>query len=290
VRAHFIVACLSLAACSGGGAGGGSTGGSGGVTTGGTGGGVGGSAGSGQGGSGGGSGTTISGSVSVPPGEAVDGVQIIACVPTPAGDCDMAKSAAILLSGSGSSTTFDLASLTAEPCYVLAFKDKNQNQTLDAGDLVGAAVDPAGELLLVTPPATGVNISLALVPSQTGSVPPELVGNWLVAGSEGGSSHAFGADGSWSFASLYDASSCVLYDTIEITKEGFVNVAGNQITFNTTAGSNVSTDCSGTPTTKPVPLTPYVNSYSIGTDPGSGQLTLTLHDPTTNITSTFTKQ
>jgi hypothetical protein len=270
-----------------GGMAGSATGGTGATGTGGT-----GNTGTGGSGAGGSSPTSITGSVTVPAGQSVDGVEVFACVPDPAtGDCDATKTASITLSGAGVSTTFDLAALTTEPCYVIAAKDNNQNQSVDAGDLIGGIVDAEGSFVLVTPPVSDVNLTLSMIQSPTGTVPAELVGNWLTVSSEGGSSHAFGANGGWSYASAYDASSCVLIDTIEITKEGYVNVEGEQITFTTTTGTNESTNCSGTVTLKPVPLTPFVETYALGTDPGTGAPTLTLTDPTNpSITTTFTKQ
>lgn len=291
-----LIACVALMACSsGGGRGGpgvggtasGATGGTGAMGTGGT-----GNTGTGGSGVGGSSPTSITGSVTVPAGQSVEGVEVFACVPDPAtGDCDAAKSTSVTLIGSGPSAAFDLAALTTEPCYVIAAKDNNQNQSVDAGDLIGGIVDSEGSFVLVTPPVADVNLTLSLIQSPTGTVPAELVGNWVTVSSEGGSSHVFAANGAWTYASVYDASSCVLIDTIEITKEGYVNVAGSQITFTTTSGNNKSTNCSNTETLKPVPLTPFVETYSLGSDPGTGAPTLTLTDPTNpSITTTFTKQ
>lgn len=283
----FWIACVMAACSSGGSRGGPGVGGSAGNAAGGT-----GATGAGGSGVGGSSPTSISGSVNVPAGQSVEGVEVFACVPDPTtGDCDAQKSTSITLSGSGQSASFDLAALGTEPCYVIAAKDNNQNGSVDAGDLVGGIVDAEGAFALVTPPIADVNLTLSLIQSPTGSVPAELVGNWLSVSSEGGVSHVFSANGAWTYASVYDASSCVLIDTIEITKEGYVNVAGNQITFTTTSGTNKSTNCSGTETQKPVPLTPFVESYALGTEPGTGAPTLTLTDvDDPSITTTLTKQ
>ena len=99
---------------------------------------------------GGGGDLSISGTVSAPAGESVAGTTVAACF---ARDCNDSRSLGVTVTQGGGSASFQLGGLAAGSYSVVAVKDVNQNDALDAGDLVSSAVE-------VTPPATGVTLTM----------------------------------------------------------------------------------------------------------------------------------
>ncbi len=94
--------------------------------------------------------SSISGTVTAPAGESVANTTVAACF---ARDCNDSRSRGVTVTQSGGSAGFQLGGLAAGSYSVVAVKDVNQNDALDAGDLASSAVE-------VTPPATGVTLTM----------------------------------------------------------------------------------------------------------------------------------
>ena len=94
--------------------------------------------------------SSISGTVTAPAGESVANTTVAACF---ARDCNDSRSRGVTVTQSGGSAGFQLGGLVAGSYSVVAVKDVNQNDALDAGDLASSAVE-------VTPPATGVTLTM----------------------------------------------------------------------------------------------------------------------------------
>ena len=94
--------------------------------------------------------SSISGTVSAPAGESVAGTTVAACF---ARDCNDSRSRGVTVTQGGGSSSFQLGGLAAGSYSVVATKDVNQNDALDAGDLASNVVE-------VTPPATGVTLTM----------------------------------------------------------------------------------------------------------------------------------
>ena len=99
---------------------------------------------------GGGDGLSIGGTVTAPAGESVAGATAAACF---ARDCGDSRSRGVTITQSGGSAGFQIGGLAAGSYSVVATKDVNQNNILDAGDLASSAAE-------VTPPATGVTLTM----------------------------------------------------------------------------------------------------------------------------------
>jgi len=111
--------------------------------------------------------TSIGGTVTAPAGGDVSGTAVFAC---PNGDCQSTQPQTTTVDASG---TYTLASLPAGQYGVLAVKDVDGSNTLSNGDYVGAYSEDGQTLTLVTPPASGINITLVVY--SDGSAPTEPV-------------------------------------------------------------------------------------------------------------------
>lgn len=98
---------------------------------------------------------TLFGTVSVPPDGDVAGTQVIACFPVGKVDCDEQRSQSLEISGSGPSASYSFEGLEEETYIVVAFKDIDGGG-LDEGDYYGESAP-------VTPPATGVNVTMEVI-------------------------------------------------------------------------------------------------------------------------------
>ena len=97
----------------------------------------------------------LSGTVFAPSGGDVMGTTVIACLPLGDDACDpQSKTTDITRSGPSAPYSFD--GLEAGSYIVVAFKDGNGNAQADDGDFYG-------ESSSVTPPATGVNVTMQVV-------------------------------------------------------------------------------------------------------------------------------
>ena len=308
--ASLVVLGMVLAACgagngtgTGGGSGGG-TGTGGGTATGGgaaTGGGSatgGGGSATGGGGSatGGGSGTgggsaatmTVTGTVSAPTGQVVQGVSVILCVPTATGDCDTTLSWQFNATGATASTTFSFPDVPTRDYTVLAYKDVNANQTLDVGDWIGGWLDMSGTLKVVNTSTSGITFGLNVIPPAQSTTPAELVGYW----SQTSRSYTIRADATYDWLSLYiNYGSCITTDRMEVTQTGHLAVQGTSLTFTPTASTLKTTDCSGNVTTTHSVGATRTFTWRVGAGT-SAATSLYLTDPTANPPSTdeFPKQ
>lgn len=107
-------------------------------------------------------GSSISGTVTAPAGGDVSGTIVIAC---PGGVCDDPSTATVPVDTTGSYT---FADLTGTQYGILAWKDVDGNQTVSNGDYLGGYSADGQTVTLVEPPATDINITLAVYDSGTG--------------------------------------------------------------------------------------------------------------------------
>ncbi len=95
---------------------------------------------------------SISGVVTVPPGGDISGTVVVACYK---GICEDERSVSVTVNVPGASAPYALSDLEPEPYGLAALKDVNGNGQFDAGDY-GALLEN-----YVTPPATGVNLTMS---------------------------------------------------------------------------------------------------------------------------------
>src|SRR5262249_21280127 len=151
-------------------------------------------------------------------GVTLDGLTLIACVANAAGDCDENKSTVSTLGAGSRAFAFQGPS---EPFYLMAWRDDNSSQAVDPGDLFGGVLETDGTLKLLTAPLEGVEVTVRVLPTVQGSVPAEIVGNWL-SRSGGGArlSYTFNANGSYVYAGRYEPSVSCIVGGFAITESG----------------------------------------------------------------------
>ncbi|HEU4743177.1 MAG TPA: hypothetical protein VFS50_16390 [Meiothermus sp.] len=117
-------------------------------------------------GAGGGGG--FSGTVTAPQGFTVQGTEVLACFYIQSSDsCDNSKSKTATLNGSGRSAGFSMDGLASGDYVIIAAKQ----------GLLGGFVDNQGNLAIVRPPRSGINIDMVQV--SGGSISPQRVqGGW----------------------------------------------------------------------------------------------------------------
>jgi len=209
-----VLAAAALVACGGGGS----------DVDGGTGGGTGGGAGGGQGqvtlaaitltpGTAG----SLTGSAEVPAGYTIDGTLAIACKRL-GSECDTNGLISVNVVSTGTTTgTFELSGLAAGEWGVLLWKDVNNNQNFEVGDLYGAWTDSHGDLLWTQPGFQGSLVEMAVAPDDTPpttnqdagaptvtpNLPAELVGTWTDVSSTIASGYTFNADGTFTHSAYF---------------------------------------------------------------------------------------
>lgn len=110
----------------------------------------------------------ISGIVTAPAGGDITNTYIFACAQSDA-QCASAQSTTVDTAGA-----YSFGGLQAEPYAVFAFKDVDANNDLSNGDYFGIYSADGTNPTLVTPPATGINITLQV---EGGSTPPPVTPN-----------------------------------------------------------------------------------------------------------------
>jgi hypothetical protein len=101
---------------------------------------------------------TISGTVFARSGSSVQGTSVIACL-LKNDTCDDAGSGVVKVAGSGPSAKYQLTGLAADGFVMLAWRDLNSNNDLDAGDEVGV-YQKSGKATQVKAPAQNIDIRL----------------------------------------------------------------------------------------------------------------------------------
>lgn len=102
----------------------------------------------------------FSGTVTVPSGFTVQGVEVVACFYQSSSDsCDGSKSKSVTLNASGRSAGFSIEGLAPGDYVILAAKQ----------GLLGVLTDNQGNPALVRPPRSGISIDMVQV--SAGSVP-----------------------------------------------------------------------------------------------------------------------
>jgi hypothetical protein len=101
---------------------------------------------------------SISGTVFARQGSSVQGAAVIACL-LKNDTCDDAGSGSVQVKGSGSSAKYQLTGLAADEFVMLAWRDLNSNNDLDAGDEVGV-YQKSGKATQVKAPAQNIDIRL----------------------------------------------------------------------------------------------------------------------------------
>ncbi|HEX2865058.1 MAG TPA: hypothetical protein VHN99_10855 [Deinococcales bacterium] len=116
--------------------------------------------GNGGGGNGGGNngGLSISGTLNLTGSGSLGDMYVLACPAS--GDCGSADAKVAQTSSSGKTASFTVSGLSNQKYQVFAWGDKNGNQDIDAGDLLGMYTDDGQNPKLVTPPASGLAIAV----------------------------------------------------------------------------------------------------------------------------------
>ncbi len=106
---------------------------------------------------------TISGTVTAPQGGSIAGTAVLACVGTTAqnANCSDPASQSGQITATGSSGGYSFSKLTGVSYILIAGKDVNNNQKIDAGDYLGCYGN-AQTCLAVSPPKSGANIQMSV--------------------------------------------------------------------------------------------------------------------------------
>jgi hypothetical protein len=111
---------------------------------------------------------TISGKILARSGSSVENTAVIACLIVN-DDCDEAGSQLVQAVGSGSSVVYQVPNLAAQDYLMLAWRDVNGSQEIDQGDELGV-YQKSGKASKVRPPATGIDLRLALFNGDIASI------------------------------------------------------------------------------------------------------------------------
>jgi hypothetical protein len=111
---------------------------------------------------------TISGKILARSGSSVENTAVIACLIVN-DDCDEAGSQLVQAVGSGSSLAYQIPNLAAQDYLMLAWRDVNGSQEIDQGDELGV-YQKGGKASKVRPPATGIDLRLALFDGDIASI------------------------------------------------------------------------------------------------------------------------
>ncbi len=109
--------------------------------------------------------TGISGTVTVPPGGDINNTYVFACTQSDA-QCASPQSTTVDTAGA-----YSFGGLQGEPYAIFAFKDVDANNGLSSGDYFGIHSADGTNPAFVTPPASGINITLRV---EGGSTPPPV--------------------------------------------------------------------------------------------------------------------
>jgi hypothetical protein len=111
---------------------------------------------------------SISGTVFARSGSSVQGAAVIACL-LKNDACDDTGSGLVQVKGSGASAKYQLTGLAADEFVMLAWRDLNSNQNLDAGDEVGV-YQKSGKATQVKAPAQNIDIRLVQFNGDLGAI------------------------------------------------------------------------------------------------------------------------
>jgi hypothetical protein len=103
---------------------------------------------------------TISGKILARSGSSLENTAVIACLIVN-DDCDETGSQLVQPAGNGSSLAYQIPNLAAQDYLMLAWRDVNGSQEIDQGDELGV-YQKSGKAAKVRPPATGIDLRLAL--------------------------------------------------------------------------------------------------------------------------------
>jgi|GEM_PF-6481135 len=159
---------------------------------------------------------SFTGSVEVPAGFTVDGTLAIACKRL-GSECDTNGLVSVAVAGTGRTGTFEITGLPAGEWTVLLWKDVNNSQDFEAGDLYGAWTDSNGDLLWLQPGYQGSLVQMDVAPDDTPpttnqdagtptvtpGLPAELVGTWVDVSSSSATGYTFNADGTYTYSAYF---------------------------------------------------------------------------------------
>lgn len=98
-----------------------------------------------------------------PPPVSLSGTLVAALFVTSTGAVDIDKSKGITLTQNSQSAPYSIPDLEAGDYIVLAWKDVDGNGDVTQGDYLGGYVNSAGDLLLVQPTKSGINVAMDIV-------------------------------------------------------------------------------------------------------------------------------
>jgi len=113
---------------------------------------------------------TISGVVSAPAGGDVSGTEVFACFANEDG-CDRLG---LTIDQAGATAAYRLSGLPRGSYGVYALKDADGDGVLENGDFFGYYSRASGDPILVTPPATGIDIEMNELTGATPVLPRPL--------------------------------------------------------------------------------------------------------------------
>jgi hypothetical protein len=115
-----------------------------------------------------GGGSSISGMVTAPAGGDVAGTEVVACFVNEPGCARLS----VEIETSGTTGSYKIDNLPNGSYGVIALKDANDDgDSSDAGDYYGSYADASGQAVLVTPPASGIDIQLLLLTDAAQDIP-----------------------------------------------------------------------------------------------------------------------
>jgi hypothetical protein len=200
---------------------------------------------------------SFSGTVEVPVGYTVDGTLAIACKRL-GSECDTNGLVSVAVAGAGRTGTFDISGLAAGEWAVLPWKDVNNSQDFEAGDLYAAWTDSNGDLLWLQPGYQGSLVKMDVAPDDTPpttnqdagtpvvtpGLPTELVGTWVDVSSTAATGYTFNADGSYTYSAYFamtllrgcDRPTGYIEPYVYIYAQGNASVSGNLLTVEDRSG------------------------------------------------------
>jgi hypothetical protein len=200
---------------------------------------------------------SFTGSVEVPAGYTVDGTLAIACKRL-GSECDTNGLVSVAVAGTGSTGTFEITSLPAGEWTVLLWKDVNNSQDFEAGDLYAAWTDSNGDLLWLQPGYQGSLVKMDVAPDDTPpttnqdagaptvtpGLPAELVGTWVDVSSSIASGYTFNADGTYTYSAYFamtllsgcDRPTGYVEPYVFIYAQGNASASGNVLTVEDRSG------------------------------------------------------
>ena len=228
----------------------------------------------------------LGGTVTVPDGHTLQGLQVLACVPNAStGACDPGQSVTTTLDAGTTSGTFALT-VTDGTWYLFAGTDRDGDGTPEAGDLTGGLLTSTGAFTPVRPPQGQLQLTVFEVPPRA-SLDATLTGTWARITQTEALSYDFAADGAFALTYRYQPGTCVDgVVLVDVRSTGQVSATADTLQLFRLAGEQRSTACTGALSLAPYARGPQQFGYLLGLDGATGRrvLTLTPADGTAPVT------